>query len=163
MELRQIKELMAAMRRHGVDELSYEKDGLKLQLKTQSSMPAAPAPAAPMSVPVAAPQPGELPASKSSFVQEEASAKAAPEPENDKHLHVKSPIVGTFYTAPSPDSSPFVKVGDVVEESTVVCIVEAMKVMNEVKAGVSGKVVECFVEDGHPVEFGSKLFAISQE
>ena len=74
---------------------------------------------------------------------------------------VTSPMVGTFYAAPSPDHPPFVKVGDTVQASTVVCIVEAMKVMNEVKAGVSGVVAEVLVESGHPVEFGTQMIRIT--
>lgn len=74
---------------------------------------------------------------------------------------VTSPMVGTYYTTPSPDDPPFIKVGDKVEKHTVVCIIEAMKVMNEVKAGVSGTISEILVENGHPVEFGTKLFRIT--
>lgn len=74
---------------------------------------------------------------------------------------VTSPMVGTYYSTPSPDDPSFVKVGDKIEKHTVVCIIEAMKVMNEVKAGVSGTVAEILVENGHPVEFGTKLFRIT--
>ena len=73
---------------------------------------------------------------------------------------VTAPIVGTFYGAPSPDDPPFVKVGDRVDENTVVCIIEAMKVMNEVKAGISGTIAEICVDSGHPVEFATKMFRI---
>lgn len=73
---------------------------------------------------------------------------------------VTSPMVGTYYASPSPEDPHFVKVGDIVTEDTVVCIVEAMKVMNEVKAGVKGKVAEILVENGHPVEFGTKIIRI---
>jgi len=83
------------------------------------------------------------------------------EPKEVEGRHITSPMVGTFYGSPSPDDPSFVKVGDTVTEDTVVCIVEAMKVMNEVKAGLSGTVTEVLVESGHPVEFGSKLFRIS--
>ncbi len=73
---------------------------------------------------------------------------------------VTSPMVGTFFSSPSPDDPPFVRVGDKIEKDSVVCIIEAMKVMNEVKAGVSGVVEEVLVENGHPVEFGTKLFRV---
>ena len=75
--------------------------------------------------------------------------------------YVTSPMVGTFYSSPSPEDPSFIKVGDRIEKHTVVCIIEAMKVMNEVKAGVVGVVAEILVENGHPVEFGSKLFRIN--
>ncbi|HJZ12173.1 MAG TPA: biotin/lipoyl-containing protein, partial [Acidobacteriota bacterium] len=71
-----------------------------------------------------------------------------------------SPMVGTFYTSPSPDDPVFVKVGDRVEEDTIICIIEAMKVMNEVKAGMKGQVAEVLIENAHPVEFGTKMFLI---
>ena len=74
---------------------------------------------------------------------------------------VSSPMVGTFYTSPGPDEPAFVKVGDRIEKDTVVCIIEAMKVMNEVKAGVEGTLQEVYVENSYPVEFGTKLFRIS--
>lgn len=74
--------------------------------------------------------------------------------------YVVSPMVGTFYTSPSPDEPPFIKVGDKIEKNTVVCIIEAMKVMNEIKAGVSGTVAEVLVETAHPVEFGTKMFRL---
>ena len=74
--------------------------------------------------------------------------------------YVIAPLVGTYYNAPSPDDPTFVKVGDRVEENTVLCIIEAMKVMNEVKAGVSGIVEEILVDNAHPVEFGTKMFRI---
>lgn len=74
---------------------------------------------------------------------------------------VKSPMVGTFYSSPAADEPTFVKVGDKIDKDTVVCIIEAMKVMNEIKAGVSGTVAEVLVQNGHPVEFGTKLFRIT--
>ena len=73
---------------------------------------------------------------------------------------IKAPMIGTYYNAPAPDQPPFVKVGDTVEEDQVICIIEAMKVMNEVKAGVKGKVKEIFCKNTQPVEFGTKLFRI---
>jgi len=76
-------------------------------------------------------------------------------------VEIKSPIVGTFYSAPSPDSEPFVEVGSKIEENSVVCIVEAMKVMNEIKAEVSGTIVEILVKNGEAVEYGQVLFKVS--
>lgn len=89
------------------------------------------------------------------------ASQAAGEKEDITSSYVTSPMVGTFYASPSPDDPSFIKVGDKIDKNTVVCIIEAMKVMNEVKAGVSGTVAEMLVENGHPVEFGTKLFRIS--
>ena len=75
-------------------------------------------------------------------------------------MNVRSPIVGTFYRAPNPDAEPFVKAGDMVEPGRVLCIIEAMKLMNEIEAEVSGEVVKIYVENGEPVEFGQTLFGI---
>lgn len=88
-------------------------------------------------------------------------ASANPPKEEVASVYVTSPMVGTFYNSPSPDDPTFIKVGDKIEKHTVVCIIEAMKVMNEVKAGVSGTVAEVLVESSQPVEFGSKLFRIT--
>ena len=82
------------------------------------------------------------------------------EKKDEKEKFITAPLVGTFYRAPSPEDPPFAKVGDKVDENTVVCIIEAMKVMNEVKAGMSGTIAETLVDNAHPVEFGTKLFRI---
>jgi len=90
-----------------------------------------------------------------------APAKAAPETDPDEGLHVvKSPIVGTYYGSPSPGASPFVAVGDHVDKGQVICIVEAMKLMNEIESDASGEIVKCFVSNGQPIEFGQPLFSI---
>ena len=89
--------------------------------------------------------------------QETMMEKVVPE---SRGFFVTSPMVGTFYSSPAPDHPSYVKIGDAVEEGSVICIIEAMKVMNEVKAGKKGIVKEILVENGHPVEFGSKLFRI---
>lgn len=80
--------------------------------------------------------------------------------DDEKALYITSPMVGTLYLAPSPEDSPFVKVGDRVEKNSVVCVIEAMKVTNEIKSNVSGTITEILVENAHPVEFGTKLFRI---
>lgn len=87
-------------------------------------------------------------------------APPSPKKKEEEGKFVTSPMVGTFYAAPGPDQQPFVKVGDFVQEGTVMCIIEAMKVMNEVKAGMKGKVAEILSHSGQPVEYGSRLFRI---
>ena len=88
-----------------------------------------------------------------------APAKPAAPPEEDLHV-VKSPIVGTYYESPSPGAPPFIKNGDMVEAGQVLCIIEAMKLMNEIESDVAGEIVKRFVNNGQPVEYGQKLFAI---
>ena len=91
-----------------------------------------------------------------------AGVPSLPVPSNEDEglLHVRSPIVGTYYRSPNPDAEPFVKAGDTVEPGSVLCIIEAMKLMNEIEAEVSGEVVKIYVENGEPVEFGQALFGI---
>jgi acetyl-CoA carboxylase biotin carboxyl carrier protein len=100
------------------------------------------------------------------FVGREYEEKDAPgvEPstKEEEGVFITSPMVGTFYQAPSPKDPSFVKVGDKVDENTIVCVIEAMKVLNEVKAGIRGVVAEVLIENAHPVEFGSRLFRITQ-
>ncbi len=174
MDNKQIKELMAAMERSGITKLILkEKSGVELHLErqdgrrpaTESQPPAQhglPHPAHQMPhYPVGYHHP-HLPLDHSRSASHGAAAEESKEgaPVAAAGLFIKSPMVGTFYNAPSPEDPPFVKVGDRVEPDTVVCIIEAMKVMNEVKAGVSGTVAEMLVQSSQPVEFGTKLLRI---
>jgi acetyl-CoA carboxylase biotin carboxyl carrier protein len=156
-ELKQVKELMTSMQRAGIKKLRIkEKDGYEVELERQDEALAYSAPVhPPIHHPVHHPVPAVSPLMQESAVQ----GKSAEEVVDGKY--VASPMVGTFYAAPSPDDPPFVRVGDAVDENTIVCIIEAMKVMNEVKAGMKGVVAEVLVESAHPVEFGTKLFRIS--
>lgn len=147
MDLDEIKELMAAMQEADLSEICIREKGFEVVLKRGICSPitqtqqVAPAPA---------PKP----------LEDAPVASEAPVPTAECR-YISSPMVGTFYNSPSPDDPPFVKVGDQVTPDTVVCIVEAMKVMNEVKAGVSGCIEEFCVENTETVEFGTKLFKIT--
>ncbi|MCE5186671.1 MAG: acetyl-CoA carboxylase biotin carboxyl carrier protein [Planctomycetaceae bacterium] len=149
-DLKQVKDLIELMKENDLAEIEVEAGDSKIHLKRPGGdmrmiqyqpMPAA---AVPM---------GAAPALAA------APAAAAPAAE-EKFITITSPIVGTFYQAPSPDSEPYVRVGSKVDADTVVCIVEAMKVMNEIKAEASGTVVEVCCKDGQAVEFGQLLFKI---
>lgn len=164
MDLKQIKELMAAMGRGGIKKLTIkEKTGYELHLERHEEYPAHPHSHSQTSF---APPPSHgremempRPAVVHSHLQKPAHESAVSQEKEGRY--VSAPLVGTYYNAPSPDDPPFVKVGDRVEENSVLCIIEAMKVMNEVKAGMSGVVEEILVENAHPVEFGTKMFRIS--
>lgn len=168
MELKQIKELMSCMEKAGIKKLSIkEKTGYELHLERHEEHPVQVAPSAyaPHPAPAAfmpPAHPHRLPEHVSHFPAHPSEEKPASGKSETKveGQHITSPMVGTFYMAPSPDDPPFIKVGDRVEENTVVCIIEAMKVMNEVKAGKKGTVAEICLDNGHPVEFGTKLFRI---
>lgn len=169
MELKQVKELMAAMERAGIKKLMIkEKTGYEIHLERQhDSEQAIPHPMAlhyPPSALHGSPiremeSAGKGAISKTLPAPEETAAPAAAQAEKEG-AYVTSPMVGTYYSAASPEAPLFVKVGDRVEENTVVCIIEAMKVMNEVKAGMKGTVAEICLTNAHPVEFGTKILRI---
>jgi acetyl-CoA carboxylase biotin carboxyl carrier protein len=168
--IKYIKELMVAMERTGVGKLIFKEDEFELHLERDTGAQVV--------------YPQHLSANKGSFAVAELHPTHLPVPPHHGHemamsagpkvvsasqekslqdqnsKYVVSPMVGTLYTSPSPEDPSFIKIGDRIEENTVVCIVEAMKVMNEVKAGVSGVVAELLIENGHPVEFGTKIFRV---
>jgi acetyl-CoA carboxylase biotin carboxyl carrier protein len=163
MDLKEVKELIELVSEKGFAEFEIEHEGFRLHISRFKEPPviqATPAPvilSAPMSI---AADPAAIPAPRTPPVPPPVSPKAPPAPpEPNLHL-IKSPIVGTFYRSPSPDSDPFIRVGERVEPDTVVCIIEAMKLMNEIQAETSGEVAEIYVQNGQPVEYGQPLFGI---
>ncbi len=157
----EICELIRLVGSSGVATVEIEHGGSRVRIEgVASSVPADTVRTVPV-VPVGQPAPTAAPLSAP---QPEALAPAeAPSgaPTEEEGLHqVTSPIVGTFYRAPNPDADPYVKVGDFVEKGQVLCIVEAMKLMNEIESDVSGTIVKVFPENAQPVEFGEPLFAI---
>ncbi len=159
MEMKQIKELMAAMEKAGIKRLRIkEKEDYEIELERKDD--AVPAP-----VYHSHPEPKHHFPSHATPPYKGHHVEEHPKPEEKKPetpgKYITSPMVGTMYAAASPEDPAFVKVGDKVDENTVVCIIEAMKVMNEVKAGVSGTIAEILSENAHPVEFGTKLFRIT--
>jgi len=153
MNQRELKDLIEFLIEKDITEFELERGDVKVRIRRGGEAPAAPAvhyaPATPVAAaPTAAPYAaGEAPA-------------AAPAAEEAGTHSVKSPIVGTYYEAPSPGSPPFVKVGDTVEAGQVLCIIEAMKLMNEIEADMAGEVVKKLAANGQPVEYGQALFLI---
>ena len=159
MDISDLKEILRILEAQDITEFELEQDGVKLRVCRRSAATAGSSPtgasapvAAAITTPPAAPAPG-APASPSPAV-------AAPAEPPANGTLVKSPIVGTFYRSPDPNSPPFVSVGDRVKVGQVLCIIEAMKLMNEIEADMAGKVAEILVENGQPVEFGQALFRI---
>ena len=152
MDLRKLKTLIDLVAESGIAELEVteENDKVRIVNKVQTVAVAAPV-AAPVVAAAPAPVAAAIPAAPAA-----ASAPAAPAAEKI----IESPLVGTFYRSASPDSAPFVQIGSKVTEDTTVCIIEAMKVMNEVKAEKSGIIKEILVENGSPVEYGMPIFVI---
>jgi acetyl-CoA carboxylase biotin carboxyl carrier protein len=157
MNQKELKELIEFLIEKDIAEFELERGDVKVKIKrageqtvvhTRAEMPYAMAPAAPVSQAPAAASPTAA-----------APPPSAPAPEEELHI-VKSPIVGTFYEAPSPGAPPFVKVGDTVEIGQVVCIVEAMKLLNEIESDVAGEIIKKMGSNGQPIEYGQELFAI---
>ena len=155
MDIQKIKQVVDLMKKSELSEFEFQEQDFKLRIKRDTpgrvvAVPtAAPAPQPVAVAPAAAPAPVAAPAS--------APAPAAADPSLKV---ITSPMVGTFYAAPSPDAPAFVGVGSQVKGDTVVCIIEAMKVMNEIQAEIAGTVVECLVANGTSVEFGQPLFRV---
>lgn len=154
--MEELRELIALLRDNGLAELELEREDFRVRLRREGVSvsgdhggyiaPPVPASAPPAGTSIPGPPPG---------------THAEPAPADDQNVHIiPSPIVGTFYRSPSPTAEPFVKIGTSVEPQTVVCIIEAMKLMNEIQAEASGEVVKIYVENGQPVEYGQPLFGI---
>ncbi len=154
MDIKEVQNLIKFVAKSGVSEVKIEDKDFKLTIKnkveyvtaapvtTQVAMAAAPAPQA------IAPATTETPQA------------AANETDNSKYITIKAPIIGTFYRKPSPDKPPYIEVGDMVKEGDVVCIIEAMKLFNEIESEISGKIVKILVDDATPVEFDQPLFLV---
>ncbi len=158
MEFDDIERVLALIREHDLAEFEVEKDGLKLRIRKASAVPpmppfqtqAAPAPPPPAYV---QPPPMLPPASAAAPVEADAVELAV----------VKSPIVGTFYRSPEPGAASFVEIGQRVKKDQVLCIIEAMKLMNEITSEYEGEIVSAYVENGKPVQYGERLFAIKTD
>ena len=145
MDLQEVLKLLELMEAHGLDEIEVEQGGKRIRLKKSCPI------VAPAHVIAQAPHATPAP----------AAAPAAAAPAEDKNIvRILSPMVGTFFRAHSPDGEAFVNVGDSVNAEQVVCIIEAMKVMNEIKADTEGEIVEVLVENGESVEYGQPLFTV---
>ena len=160
MDLKQIKQIIDLMKRSELTEFAIEEEGFKLKIRrganglpvvsSTSTVSAAPlAPARESAPAIAAPAPA------AALVPAAAADEAG-------IIYVKSPMVGTFYRSGSPESKPYAETGTKIVENSVVCIIEAMKIMNEIQAEIKGTVLEILVENGQPVEYGQKLFKIKQ-
>jgi acetyl-CoA carboxylase biotin carboxyl carrier protein len=149
MEISEIREIIKLMKEHDLSEFELEREGIKLKLKKGIDLDALQAAAA-AAAPKALPQPAALPESA-----------PAPAPAVSNTEDITSPMVGTFYRSASPESGVFVKIGDIVDPDTTVCIIEAMKVMNEIKADVKGRIERVLIDDATPVQYGEPLFVVS--
>lgn len=149
MNLKEIKEMIFLMNENGLVELEIEKDNTRIRLKKAGS--------------------GTETAGAGIIIEKErisgiAVAKELPEtqpkPEEKKTIEIKAPMVGTFYRAPSPEANPYIEIGQAIEPGQIICIIEAMKLMNEIKSEIKGKILEVLLDNAEPVEFGQPMFVI---
>jgi acetyl-CoA carboxylase biotin carboxyl carrier protein len=158
-DVEQLERLLDFMASHGLEEFEYEHAGLHIRLRKAAAGSSVPQSNAAQSGSPSTTQAAAPVESTGHPVDAVPGGAVTAPPAEELHV-IKSPIVGTFYGAAGPEAPPFVKIGDAVEEGKVVCIVEAMKLMNEIEADVSGEVVRILVENGQPVEYGQPLFAV---
>lgn len=172
-KIQEIRELIRLIDQSSIQEFTYENEGTSITLKKYSNA------AQPVNIVPQAPVQDEQPAQSAASapvqnanpkVEAPVENKVSEKPKREtiteddaNYVKITSPMVGTFYAAPAPDKPPYVKVGDKVKEDTVVCIVEAMKLFNEIEAEVSGEIVEVLVENGQLVEYGQPLFLVKPE
>ncbi len=156
MNLKEIKEMISLMNENNLTEIELEREGLKIRLKRGSSQTGAQPNIFIERAPAQEVTAGAIPPA----LKTQAESLAIPTAENKNILEIKAPMVGTFYRAPSPEAEPFAEVGAEIEIGQVVCIIEAMKLMNEIKSEVKGKIKEMLVKNGDPLEFGQVMFRI---
>jgi acetyl-CoA carboxylase biotin carboxyl carrier protein len=151
LDLSEIERVLAFMKEHNLEQFEFSRGDMKIALTRAGASAAAPA--------ERRPSPSAAPSSGSAATETSAAQSAHAVAAENQHI-IKSPIVGTFFVAAGPDAAPFVKPGDHVKAGQVLCIVEAMKLMNEIESDVSGVVIRALVENAQPVEYGQPLFAI---
>lgn len=160
MDIKEIQELIKFVAKSGVSEVSIDRKDFKITIKAQSTAPTyvnATIPAAPVMQALPAATPASTPASTPAA---SSAPAAAPANESSNLITIKSPMIGTFYRSSSPDKPAFVSVGDEVKAGQVVCIIEAMKLFNEIESEVSGKIVKVLVDNATPVEYDQPLFLV---
>jgi acetyl-CoA carboxylase biotin carboxyl carrier protein len=164
MKIQDIRELIKAIDQSSIEEFKYEQEGTKITLRKERKV-FEQAPQVVQQAPVQIPQQQSIPTEQPQVVKNvDKEVKQETPVIQETNLHkITSPMVGTFYATPSPDSAPYVKVGDKVKMESVVCIVEAMKLMNEIEAEIKGEIVEILVENGQLVEYGQELFLVKPE
>lgn len=159
MDFKQIQELVKMVNKSNISELSIEQDKFKITIKQKDNEP--PVYTVPAVAPVYQPAPQPAPVAPAPAAQAAPQAETKPaETKADNLVTIKSPMIGTFYRSPGPDKPAFVGVGDDVAPGKVVCIIEAMKLFNEIESEVSGKIVKILVDDASPVEYDQPLFLV---
>jgi acetyl-CoA carboxylase biotin carboxyl carrier protein len=161
MDLNQIKQILDLVREHELSEFEIEHDGLRLKVRKDTNGSFAVALPAPATPPMAVPAAGATLAAQAAAAAAGPASPAGADADAEIELAVvKSPIVGTFYRSSEPGAASFVEIGSMVKKGEVLCIIEAMKLMNEIDSEYDGEIVNIYVENGQPVQYGERLFAI---
>jgi len=160
MDIKEIQNLIKFVAKSGASEVSLEMDDVKITIKTGDEKSAVEQTTILQQVPQVVAQPAIQAAPLAAPAAAEAPVAETPASETDKYITVKSPIIGTFYRKPSPEKSLFVEVGQQIKEGDVLCVIEAMKLFNEIESEISGKIVKVLVDDSSPVEFDQPLFLV---
>ena len=165
MDIQEIKQLIKIVEKSDIGEIELVEEGRKIRISKNSRLSSAGGPGngmvnpvyiqSPMPAPLAESSTPKTPPSESVTVSQEAA-------DSDKYYEVRSPMVGTFYRSPAPDAEPYVEVGDTVSEGTTLCIIEAMKLMNEIESEMQGRITQILVENAQPVEYNQVLFLIEK-
>ena len=171
MDIKEIQELIKFVAKSGATEVNLEIDNVKISIKSPAKkgavpettiiqqIPVAQSPAAVIPTPAAAPAATTTTTTTTTKPSEDAPSKAETN-DDDKYITIKSPMIGTFYRKPSPDKDTFVNVGDSIKAGDVLCVIEAMKLFNEIESELSGKIVKVLVDDSTPVEYDQALFLV---
>ncbi|MBF8149150.1 acetyl-CoA carboxylase biotin carboxyl carrier protein [Winogradskyella sp. F6397] len=158
MDIKEIQNLIKFVAKSGASEVKLEMDDIKITIRTGSESETTIVQQVPMQAAPVMQQPA--PVAQAAAPAPEAAATPTPAAEDSKYITIKSPIIGTFYRKPAPDKPVFVEVGTDIKEGDVLCVIEAMKLFNEIESEVSGKIVKVLVDDASPVEFDQPLFLV---
>ena len=165
MDIKEIQELIKFVAKSGATEVNLEIDNVKISIKSPAKKGAVPETTIIQQIPVAQspaavmPTPAPAPTAVPATPADDASVKDEPS-DDDKYITIKSPMIGTFYRKPSPDKDTFVNVGDSIKSGDVLCVIEAMKLFNEIESELSGKIIKVLVDDSTPVEYDQPLFLV---
>ncbi|RPG28591.1 MAG: acetyl-CoA carboxylase biotin carboxyl carrier protein [Muricauda sp. TMED12] len=162
MDIKEIQSLIKFVAKSGASEVKLEMEDIKITIRTGSSGSSTPETTIVQQIPVAQAPSAAAPAAQAPAAAQEAAATSDSKKsdEDSKYITIKSPIIGTFYRKPSPDKPPFVEVGSTINQGDVLCVIEAMKLFNDIESEVSGKIVKILVDDSSPVEFDQPLFLV---
>lgn len=160
MDIKEIQSLIKFVAKSGASEVKLEMEDIKITIRTGSTSSSTPETTIVQQIPMAQAPAAPVAAAPAAQETSAPAAESAPKSDDSKYITIKSPIIGTFYRKPSPDKPAFVEVGSTISQGDVLCVIEAMKLFNDIESEVSGKIVKVLVDDSSPVEFDQPLFLV---